>query len=148
MKPSLGRLLAGLFLILVMTSVPALAESPYRDLDSENLDQDDTFEQTFTEVGVFAYYCKPHPYMVGTVTVVNDSNALSGRVTIDIVDFDYPQGDITVQLGTTVVWINQDSTIHTVTSTEFDTSPFLPGWALIAVLILGLGGGILLLRRR
>jgi plastocyanin len=28
-----------------------------------------TFSHTFKEVGTFAYYCKVHPTMVGTVTV-------------------------------------------------------------------------------
>lgn len=30
----------------------------------------ESFSYTFTEVGVFPYYCAPHPYMKGTITVV------------------------------------------------------------------------------
>ncbi len=37
--------------------------------DSPFLDQGDTFTFTFTEPGTYPYYCKPHPWMKGTVTV-------------------------------------------------------------------------------
>ena len=30
----------------------------------------ESFSYTFTEVGVFPYYCAPHPYMKGTITVI------------------------------------------------------------------------------
>jgi len=37
--------------------------------DSPFLDLGDTFTFTFTEPGTYPYYCKPHPWMKGTVTV-------------------------------------------------------------------------------
>ncbi len=37
--------------------------------DSGFMAEGDTFTYTFTEEGVFPYYCLPHPWMVGTVTV-------------------------------------------------------------------------------
>ncbi len=37
--------------------------------DSGFLDAGDSFSYTFTEVGEFPYYCLPHPWMVGSVTV-------------------------------------------------------------------------------
>lgn len=38
--------------------------------DSGNMDPEATFEFTFDEEGAFPYYCTPHPWMKGTVTVV------------------------------------------------------------------------------
>lgn len=36
---------------------------------SQLLDQDETFSHTFVEPGQYRYYCEPHPYMKGLVTV-------------------------------------------------------------------------------
>lgn len=36
---------------------------------SAMLHQDDTFSVTFAEAGEFDYFCGPHPWMVGTVSV-------------------------------------------------------------------------------
>jgi len=40
------------------------------ELDSELLGKGESYEHTFTQPGTYAYYCKPHPYMKGLVTVV------------------------------------------------------------------------------
>ena len=37
--------------------------------DSGSLLEGDTFSHTFEEKGIFEYYCIPHPYMTGEVTV-------------------------------------------------------------------------------
>ncbi len=37
--------------------------------DSGLMAEDDTFSFTFTEAGTFPYFCTPHPWMQGTVTV-------------------------------------------------------------------------------
>ncbi|MCH7668997.1 MAG: multicopper oxidase domain-containing protein [Acidobacteria bacterium] len=37
--------------------------------DSGFLNLGDTFSHTFTDVGEFSYFCLPHPWMIGTVTV-------------------------------------------------------------------------------
>ncbi len=37
--------------------------------DSGFMNEGDTFTYTFDEVGEFSYFCLPHPWMVGTVTV-------------------------------------------------------------------------------
>ncbi len=39
------------------------------ELQSPLLGQSETFSHTFGEPGQFRYYCKPHPYMRGLVTV-------------------------------------------------------------------------------
>lgn len=38
-------------------------------LNSGDIESDETFSFTFSEVGTFAYHCAPHPQMKGTVTV-------------------------------------------------------------------------------
>jgi plastocyanin len=37
--------------------------------DSGPLDTDDKFSFTFSKPGTYAYYCKVHPHMTGTVVV-------------------------------------------------------------------------------
>ncbi len=37
--------------------------------DSGNMSEGDTFAYTFDEAGTFPYYCVPHPWMTGTITV-------------------------------------------------------------------------------
>ena len=37
--------------------------------DSGSIDGGGTFEFTFTEAGTFAFHCKVHPAMTGTITV-------------------------------------------------------------------------------
>ena len=43
--------------------------------DSFDIASGESFEMTFTEVGVFEYYCKYHPAMVGSLTVVSSQDA-------------------------------------------------------------------------
>jgi plastocyanin len=38
-------------------------------VDSNNIAQNATFEHTFATAGTFAYHCKIHPNMKGTITV-------------------------------------------------------------------------------
>ena len=40
-----------------------------RELQSPSLGQTETFSHTFGEPGQYRYYCEPHPYMRGLVTV-------------------------------------------------------------------------------
>ncbi len=39
------------------------------ELQSPLLDRNETFSHTFDEPGLYRYYCEPHPYMQGLVTV-------------------------------------------------------------------------------
>jgi plastocyanin len=50
-------------------------------------------------------------------------------VTIDIVDFAFSGGSITVEAGTTVTWVNQGAANHTATASDgsFDTGTIAPG---------------------
>lgn len=46
------------------------SDSPKRGLASELLSKGESYSFTFTEVGTYTYHCRPHPYMTGTVEVV------------------------------------------------------------------------------
>ena len=48
---------------------PHTVTSATGDFTSAGLVNDDTFVQTFTKSGTYAYFCKIHPYMKGTVVV-------------------------------------------------------------------------------
>jgi plastocyanin len=43
--------------------------------DSFDISPGETWSMTFTEVGAFSYYCKFHPMMEGSITVVSDISA-------------------------------------------------------------------------
>ncbi|MBT4540050.1 cupredoxin family copper-binding protein [Candidatus Woesearchaeota archaeon] len=45
------------------------ATSDEEAFDSPLLGKDEKFSFTFDKPGTFSYYCKPHPYMLGTVIV-------------------------------------------------------------------------------
>jgi len=45
------------------------ATSDENMFDSPLLSNGDKFSYTFDNPGTFTYYCKPHPYMVGTIIV-------------------------------------------------------------------------------
>lgn len=57
---------------VVVTNVDA-APHTWTEVDrafhSGTLDIDETYEHTFTEAGVFDYFCAIHPEMTGTITV-------------------------------------------------------------------------------
>lgn len=40
------------------------------ELGSDALGPGDVYRHTFTAFGTYAYYCKPHPWMRGNVTVI------------------------------------------------------------------------------
>ncbi|MBK5092505.1 MAG: cupredoxin family copper-binding protein [Actinobacteria bacterium] len=45
---------------------------------------------------------------------------------IKIKDFAFDPAEITVAPGTSVTWINEDSTVHTITTTTFDSGEIKP----------------------
>src|ERR1700722_15647390 len=47
----------------------ATSKDEPQTFDSGALDTDDKFSFTFTKPGKYAYYCKVHPHMTGTITV-------------------------------------------------------------------------------
>ena len=51
------------------TVTSGIPEDPDGSFDSKRLNKGDTFSHTFKQQGSFAYYCRPHPWMTGTVVV-------------------------------------------------------------------------------
>lgn len=49
--------------------VPHTVTSTQRIFESNYFSQGQTWEHTFTQPGEYRYYCVPHPWMEGTVTV-------------------------------------------------------------------------------
>lgn len=125
--------------------------------DSGSLIADLTFSHTFSEEGEFVYFCRFHPSMRGTITVVGAGEVFGGgdammtdpdegvmepeptavpepeaepvTISSDIKNFQLES--LTVEVGTTVTWVNRDAVPHTATSGApqspngiFDT-PFL-----------------------
>jgi plastocyanin len=98
--------------------------------DSGMFNEGETFQlDTSTlEIGEYEYYCLVHPWMISKliieepkepVTVIMPEGA--GIKTEGQVYYD-PQ-DIHVEVGVTVLWKNDDSTMHTVTSGDSQDGP-------------------------
>ena len=73
--------------------------------------------------GEFDYFCTVHPFMTSKITVlgpaepvVAEVNIPAGAMTLSEGQIYYDPQDITISLGTTVVWSNDDVAAHTVTS--------------------------------
>jgi plastocyanin len=104
--------------------------------DSKNLNKGDTFSLTLTVPGTYTYDCSYHPgWMKGTIVVLaqgGQQSLTSSSAQGKVVQVAMPNGvganpglnfnpaKVTVVIGVnnTVQWIDQDSGIHTVTSTS------------------------------
>jgi len=82
------------------------------ELSSSVLSSGQTYSHTFNTAGVFHYHCTVHPTMKGTITVNAVGTATQEHVSIQ--NFALPS--ITINVGSTVTWTNNDSAPHTVTS--------------------------------
>ena len=103
--------------------------------------QGETYSFTFNEAGVFPYYCRIHGApMSGTITVTPvqpaavapaptptpisaatptaEPAAASSDFTTEANIQDFTHQDLTVQIGTKVVWTNRDGTSHTTKAVE------------------------------
>ncbi|RMF31648.1 MAG: copper-binding protein [Candidatus Nitrosothermus koennekii] len=107
------------------------------------------------DLGTYAYFCTLHPFMVGQFTieeaVVSEATIPEGSITVEIVNGagqrDHPEfykpDLVTINVGDTVTWINNDIVPHTVTGAidaqdpntwgsvtiageKFDSGVFLP----------------------
>jgi plastocyanin len=74
-------------------------------------------------LGEYEYICLVHPWMVATIVIEESQEPVIAEVVIpigagiqQIGQSYYDPQDTTVSVGTTVKWINNDDTIHTVTS--------------------------------
>lgn len=109
----------------VAHTVTTLSGAPVAS-DSGAVAPGGSYTHTFTVVGTYPYYCSIHPFMRGNLTVVSAAPA------VDIKNFAFLPGDITVPAGTAVIWTNNDSSAHTVTSLSgapvaFDSGVLNPG---------------------
>ena len=104
--------------------------------DSGRLAQGATFSQTFDTPGTYTYHCAIHPSMTGTITVeagpapsVAPAATASASASVTIQDFAFGPGSISVAVGSTVTWTNQDSVSHTVTADDgsFDSGRLAQG---------------------
>jgi plastocyanin len=91
------------------------------------------------EPGRFAYACMIHPEMTGIIAVrgpdgvvpqqAQEAAVPSHAIPVRIANLAFDPSALTVQTGATVVWSNDDSVPHTVTSLDglFDSAIFDPG---------------------
>lgn len=95
--------------------------------DSGNMSKGNTFTYTFNKAGTFAYHCKFHPNMKGTVTV--PSVPVTDPYLINISGFVFSPASLTVPVGTKVTWTNKDAATHTATSNTgiFDSGDLTQG---------------------
>ncbi|MEA2596390.1 MAG: hypothetical protein QOF01_2859 [Thermomicrobiales bacterium] len=88
--------------------------------------------------GTFAYACQIHPEMTGSIGVRGaddevpppaENTAPAGATTVQIVNFGFDPPALTVPVGTTLAWTNNDAAPHTVTALDgtFDSGIFDPG---------------------
>lgn len=85
-----------------------------RELNSGDFGPGAQFQHRFFTAGAFAYHCVHHAPMTGSVTV--DASAADTVVNVSIVSSTTPFPAASVKPGGRVVWINNSSMVHTVTS--------------------------------
>ena len=81
-------------------------------------------------LGEYQYFCIVHPWMIATLIVEEAAEPLQVEVSMpegagvqQLGQIYYDPEVVTVPIGTTVLWLNDDSTIHTVTSGTPDEGP-------------------------
>ena len=85
-----------------------------RELNSADFGPGATFQHRFASAGTFPYHCIHHSPMTGSVTVAE--SAADTVVNVSIVSFTAPFPAASVKPGGRVIWINNTSMVHTVTS--------------------------------
>jgi len=98
-----------------------------------------------TKGGSAPFTCQYHPEMLGTLTVESDATpvaappvagdlaAISGRVSVDIVDYAFEEPHIEIAVGTEITWTNQGVAPHTVTGSFGDSGLIPPGDSFVFV---------------
>ncbi len=107
--------------------------------DSGFMGTGDAFSRPFPTAGTYEYFCIYHPNMTGTVRVAGAGGAvpaaaipptatatsaaapgasLSGGSPVEMVDFAYAPGTITIKPGASVTWNNSGVAPHTITDKD------------------------------
>jgi plastocyanin len=76
------------------------------------------YELTFNDAGDFEYFCRFHPFMVGTVQVVAGGPATTTVHIVDAPAMGFSPATTMIGVGGTVRWENQSQQHHTVTSRQ------------------------------
>ncbi len=123
--------------------------------DSGFIESGRTYAARFSTPGTFGYVCIIHPGMTGTVLVTDSGgttpppqpddsstgsddaqapaagelSSSSEPFRVDVVDLDYEPRDLTVPVGTEVLWVNTGRAPHTVTAEDdtVDSGIFMTG---------------------
>jgi plastocyanin len=82
------------------------------ELQSPQLSQGQTYAHRFTAAGAYPYHCTIHTTMHGLIVVIPAQVSHS----VNINNFAYVPASITVSIGDTLTWTNNDAAQHTVTS--------------------------------
>jgi len=101
-------------------SVTHTVTSDSLKFDSGNMVKGDEFSFTFSSAGVYPYHCKYHPNMTGKIIVTNQ---------VTIANFKFTPSTLTIKVGSSVTWINNDAATHTATSNNsvFDSGDLPTG---------------------
>jgi plastocyanin len=100
--------------------------------DSSLIDPGSKFQVDTAKLalGEYEYMCIVHPWMTATIVIEEPKEPViaeviipAGASTQKIGQLYYDPQDITVAIGTTVKWTNNDETIHTVTSGTLESGP-------------------------
>lgn len=108
--------------------------------DTGEIERGATATVVLDEPGQFAYACSFHPEMTGTISVRDENGNVpepssqtqdvpADAIEVQIVNFAFEPAAVTVPVGGTIVWVNNDSAPHTATGLDgsFDSNIFDPG---------------------
>lgn len=107
--------------ILPLIGAPSTGDDS--DVLSGDLDNGGSFQHTFSTVGVFDYHCHPHPWMTATITIEENDNTTAPQThTVRIIEPDaadsqswaFDPAELSIEVGDTVVWINEGNQIHVI----------------------------------
>ena len=101
-------------------SVTHTVTSDSSKFDSGNMVKGDEFNFTFANAGVYPYHCNFHPNMTGKIIVTNQ---------VIISNYKFSPTALTIKVGSSVTWINNDAATHTATSNNsvFDSGDLPTG---------------------
>jgi plastocyanin len=126
MKKSLfgASFVLGLAAVLILagcakSSNPVYGGGGGKILDSSTLAPGAQFSHVFASAMTVPYYCKFHGApggsgMSGIITV--QAGGTAGKDTVSMVGMTFVPSSLTVNAGSTVIWINNSTLEHTVTS--------------------------------